>query len=295
MNYYLHNLFPDLYYKPEYDTLVLSSGSTKGFIMLGALQYYYDRDLLKKINKFVGTSVGSIISYLLCIGYQPNEIIAYVYSKNLMEKMKNIELANILEDKGISTFVYIQDTIEKMTRDKIGKYLTMKQLYEETKKELHICTYNVSKTCTEYINYQTYPDLPCIAALRMSSNIPLLFDRFKYMNNFYIDGAISVHFPIKFGVGIGKCILGINMDHNIKDEPDRGIINYFFKLLHIPMVENTKKEIEEIRKNKELEIDIVTLKTEYFENSNINFTFNIPRHDMMGMFTYGYKQIKKEE
>ena len=61
----------------DFDTLVLSGGSSKGILILGALQYAQDNFLLNKINKYIGTSVGSIICFLLLIGYTPIEIMIY--------------------------------------------------------------------------------------------------------------------------------------------------------------------------------------------------------------------------
>ena len=292
MSYYLHNLFPDLYYEPTYDTLVLSSGSVKGFIMLGALQFCHDNGLLKHVTTFVGTSVGSIISYLLCIGYSPSEILAHIHVKNWMDKMKDIELSHFIEEKSLSTYIYIQDALERMTREKVGKYLTLKELKDNFNKNLYVCTYNMTLSRTEFLSHETHPDLPCLVALRMSSNIPILFDRFKYTDNFYVDGAICNHFPIKFGLLHGKNVLGLNLLTKTKDEPDRGIFNYIFKLFHIPMIEQAKKDIEEIKENNDRVIDIINVDSDYKEHSFIDFTFNVSKHDMTNMFTYGYKQIK---
>ena len=39
----------------NYDTLVLSGASQKGFLILGALQYAFDNFFLNEINIFIGT------------------------------------------------------------------------------------------------------------------------------------------------------------------------------------------------------------------------------------------------
>ena len=71
----------------HFDTLVLSGGSSKGILILGALQYAYDNFLLNNIDIYVGTSCGAIIGYLLAIGYTPLEIIVYICSNQLMGKI----------------------------------------------------------------------------------------------------------------------------------------------------------------------------------------------------------------
>ena len=58
------------------------------------------------------------------------------------------------------------------------------------------------------------------------------------------------------------------------------------------MIEQAKKDIEEIKENNDRVIDIINVDSDYKEHSFIDFTFNVSKHDMTNMFTYGYKQIK---
>ena len=44
---------------------------------------------------------------------------------------------------------------------------------------------------------KTNPNLPCLIALRMSSNIPAMFEPFKYTKSYYIDGAYGNNFAIE--------------------------------------------------------------------------------------------------
>ena len=74
----------------KYDTLVLSGASSKGLLTLGGLQYMYDNFLINNVNTYVGTSSGSIIAYFLVIGYTPIEIMMYICTHQLMEKMQHL-------------------------------------------------------------------------------------------------------------------------------------------------------------------------------------------------------------
>ena len=67
-----------------YDTICLSGGGLKGFAFVGALEYLHNKSYidLNKINNFVGTSVGSILSYLLTLGYTVQEIIDFILDFN---------------------------------------------------------------------------------------------------------------------------------------------------------------------------------------------------------------------
>ena len=54
-----------------YDTIIISGGASKGIAALGSLQALIDRKLLDNVKRYIGTSIGSIISYLICIEYTP--------------------------------------------------------------------------------------------------------------------------------------------------------------------------------------------------------------------------------
>ncbi len=59
--------------KPKYyKTLVLSGGAMRGVYLLGALNGLKIK--INKISTFIGISSGSIICFLLSIGYTPYEI-----------------------------------------------------------------------------------------------------------------------------------------------------------------------------------------------------------------------------
>ena len=68
----------------DYDTIVLSGGSIHGIIVLGCIQYMIDNNILNKINIYIGTSIGSIIAYLLAIGCTPIDIIVFKFELELI-------------------------------------------------------------------------------------------------------------------------------------------------------------------------------------------------------------------
>lgn len=289
MSYYLHNLFPDLYVEKKlYDTLVLSSGSVKGFVLLGALSYLLDNNLLDNVHTYIGTSVGSIVAYLLCIGYAPAEILSKLHMNNWIEKLQEFDSSNLLKGEALASWIYIQEALDILTLNKVDKFLTMAQLYKETGKKLIVCTYNMTKSKVEYLSHTSNPDLPCIVALKMSSNVPILFGRFKYEGNYYVDGALSDSFPILKGLEIGKCIMGINLalsDESLKDTPETGFLDYVFKLIHTPMRENTNYRIEQALKSENCTIVPI--------NCAVTKGLNVPKSQRLEMFSDGYNQMKR--
>lgn len=227
-------------FKKNFDTLVMSSGGIKGFMILGALKYLDDHKYLKNIKKYVGTSVGAILSYLLAIGYTPIEIITYICSKQVLDKFKDINFVNIINGGGGISYMIIQEILEQMTIEKVGKYYTMETLYKKFGIHLVCVTYDYTNKKGVYIDKYNYPEMPCLVAIRMSSNIPFIFDKYKYMNSYYLDGAIFDTFPILKGEQIGSNVIGINLPINTSHRSEKNIVEYMFNLIKIPVAQNNE-------------------------------------------------------
>lgn len=55
--------------------MIIGSGSTKGYDFIGSLNYLYDYNYISKdIECYYGTSVGSLITILLFVGYTPKDL-----------------------------------------------------------------------------------------------------------------------------------------------------------------------------------------------------------------------------
>jgi predicted acylesterase/phospholipase RssA len=266
----------------EFDTLVLSGGSHNGLILLGGIQYLYDKQLVHNITTFVGTSIGGVISYLLIIGYTPIEIMVYICTHNdLIDNMRKINFLNITRGDPVIPFSYISDEIEKMTLEKIGTLLTMADLRSRFGKTLVCPTYNITNATVEYISVDTFPTMPCLTALRMTCNLPFVFDNFKQGESFYIDGALSNNFPIDIGEKLGKKVAGlcITYDLSIKS-PKTDFLDYMYKLLYIPIQQSMESRIHNKRGNTAvININI--------ENVDL-FTGKLDHKVKFDMFSRGY-------
>lgn len=266
----------------EFDTLVLSGGSHNGLILLGGIQYLYDKQLVHNITTFVGTSIGGVICYLLIIGYTPIEIIVYICTHNdLIDNMSKINLLNITRGDAVIPFSYLSNEIEKMTIEKIGMLLTMAELHARFGKTLVCPTYNITTAAVEYVSFETFPTTPCLTALRMTCNLPFVFDNFKYGESFYIDGALSNNFPIDIGEKIGKKVAGlcITYDLSIKS-PKTDFLDYIYKLLYIPIQQSMESRIHNKRDNTAvININI--------ENGEL-FNGNLDHKVKFEMFSRGY-------
>lgn len=267
----------------DYNTLVLSGGALKGFSLLGCLQCLADDGLSKGIKKFIGTSVGAIISYLLCIGYTPIEIMVELCKNDWLEKMANFDIINAVNNSGAISFSVITEVLERLTIDKIDHFITLGELYTEFGKELICCTYNFTQQKQEFVGPHDHPDLPCLVALRMTSNLPILFEPYLYDENYYLDGAVICNFPL-FKVHLEKDVaIGIKfkkpMSKNITH-----LVQFIYDLIIIPSI-----SLEEIMNKRHLEVvDVIEMDVQELHS----FNFNLSKNDRLDMFSLGYETGK---
>ena len=271
----------------DYDTLVLAGGSAKSIVSLGALQFVYDNFLHHHFRYYIGTSAGAMICYLLIIGYTPIEIIVYICTQQLLEKMQNFNIFGLVQGCGACSFNIIQEQLEKMTILKIGYLPTMKDIKNNFNKELICVAYNLTESKTVFLNYEEYPNLPCITALRMTSNLPLIFENFKYGNSFYLDGGVSDNFAIDYGDSIGNKILGINLIQEIKEfEPNMNTLEFIYKVMFIPIQQSVEYKVSRASSK----CKIIQLKYDKIKF----FDFNVRSQMKMEMFSTGYQQMADE-
>jgi len=271
-----------------YDTLVLSGGSIKAISILGALQYCYDKKLLQGIKTYIGTSAGAIICYLLIIGYQPSELVAWFCTHNVFNDTM-IDLRNIIAGQGVMSFSKVNEQLERLTINKIGYLQTFRDVKETFKKNLVISTYNKTKREMQYKSFLTTPEMPILVALRMSCSLPFVFEPFKYMDEYYIDGGIGDHFPILYDIeqdtqSVKSHRLGIALDfYDTNNSNPSSIIEHIYDVLQILLLQNFHKQME-LAKN----IDIIKIKIEQY---NI-FNFKLSSKEKMDLFSVGYQHSK---
>lgn len=285
----------------DFDTLIISGGSTKGILTLGALQYLYNTINIEKIHNYIGTSAGSIICFLLIIGYKPDEIITYICTKQLLENMGSIDILSMFNGGGAMLFTKIYECLEKMTIDKIGYLPTLQNLKDKYNKNLVCSTYNLTTDNIEYLSVYTYPEMPCLIALRMSSNLPFLFEKFKYNNNFYIDGGIHDNFPIDINEELTKKleinkVIGLLISkeiYNIKDNTEQSsltLLEYIYRIMFIPIDQTIEYKIKNVLTNKNIEYKIIRL----FYDKLKFFHFKLSTKEKLDIFSLGYTQAKEQ-
>lgn len=280
--------------------MILSGGGTKGLCSLGALQYLQDSKRIdcSSVTRLIGTSIGAIICYFLAIGYSPIELVVYLCSHGVLESLAINNFEQIVSGDGIYDYQILRNVYEKMTLEKIDAVPTLNDVYTRFGKELIICTYNFTDRKTEHLSYQTHPDLSCLDALRMSSNLPFIFSSFMYGDKEYIDGGVIENFSFSMLSSLStekkeKKIVGIYLDNQIVNSPSdkeynrlSPILDKIYAMLMIPTSEYEKQMIQTI--NHEY-IDFIAVSV---QNVKI-YTFKLPHTDKLELFSLGYNRSKE--
>lgn len=188
--------------RKEFDTLVLSSGATKGVIQLGMLHRLSQMVDFSRIRVYSGCSIGTVINLLLICGYSPLDIFSQLCLTNIFHIDRDrIHLSgmvsSILETGGSFSIDSMFYPLESMVYEKLGTIPTLSELLEMTKNHLVCCSYNLTNHQLEYLSPMTHPHLNCLEAVKMSCSIPILFTKFYFNSCVYIDGAIFDSFPVQ--------------------------------------------------------------------------------------------------
>ncbi len=268
----------------SYEIICIGGGSTKGFYELGALHYLYEQREynMSSVHTYAGTSIGSVIALLLSMNMTPWEIFLKSTKLDSWADFEITDFLNFKKDGGfldIKNFInYIQEIVQK----KYHYIPTMKELHDLTKKRLVISVANVTKSHVEYIDYETFPDLPCISAVQMSCSMPVIFKRFEYKGDYYVDGGLLDNFPINYVNDkktkiIGVCVEGLG---NTDD-----FVNYIYTLFSMPVIQYQRMQVKDATPN----CLIINMKV---DNIPIN-EFWLGRNKKMEMFCGGYKFAEK--
>ena len=269
--------------------IFLSGGNIYGVSYVGALKCISEYvDTHKQITRWIGTSSGGIIAFLMSIGY----------SVNILEKtcpylpyceLNNFGLDDILnffESFGLNDGQKLDYILHVFLKYRgFSKNITFKELYQATGKELALMTFCVSTRKSVLLDHENTPNLEIVRGVRMSSTIPYIFKPIKYDNKLYVDGFIADNTPADYVKYPDNC-LGLNVYSNVVY--NRGSEIDFFDFLRItytsPMCEIDKYKF----KNHEDRIMIIHAST------NVEYFFEVNSNDIVELIDSAYKQMKQQ-
>lgn len=264
--------------------LVLSGGGTRGIAQLGSLIYLHEKGLLRNISVYAGSSVGSILCLMLCIGYPPVELFQIISALD-MKKFKSVKILNIFSSYGIDDGKSLEYIVTKILEFKqFNPNITFKELYEQTKKMLIIPAVSIYDVEPHYFSYKTTPDLGVLQAVRMSVSIPLYYTPVKYNDCYYVDAGCCDNFPIHIFQHCSHDVIGIKISSSDKTKFKVNNLFDYIRLLTRLFFSNKKTDSNVIY-NK-----IISLNCSKFSMLNYNMT----EEEKLELFQTGYLQTKHQ-
>lgn len=216
--------------------LGIGPGGEKGYYYLGALLELKSQGILDKVQVITGCSIGSIIGLFLVIGMEVRDIIRVMSRVDPREVIQGFGIESIREG-GLFSINGLREKIAEVVKTKLGYIPNLKQLFNYTGVEFCASVTNTGREgYRQYLTHRTDPNLSCVEAAVLSSNIPFLFRRIQYKGEDVMDGAWSDPYPIG-PYDDGKTpILGLFINQqSYLHSPKDSVLSYYNTLFNIPI------------------------------------------------------------
>ena len=184
-----------------YKNIIIPGGGIYGIQLVGILKNLKKYNILKDIKSYLGTSAGSIICFLLIIGYTIDEIYIFLdkFNFNLITNIKSKK--NIFDklnnNYGLNNTNNFKIIFNKFLINKnIDKNITFKDLYELIPIELTINIACINTLEILFCNYKNTPDFKVVDIITISCSIPILFEPTLLNDKYYVDGGFYNSCPI---------------------------------------------------------------------------------------------------
>lgn len=240
---------------PEYDSsytrpittdnriqhIVIAGGGTMGLSYYGILSESSMQNVwhIDDIVTIYGTSIGAILSTILCLRYDWNTLDEYLI-KRPWEKVFHYDLHTLfscVQNNGIFGRAVTEQILKPLLLGKdIPVDVTMAEFFQHTGIELHIMTTLVSTFELVDISVKTHPQWSLIDAVHASCAIPFLFKPIEVDGELYCDGGFCVNYPILQCIDNGAKygnILGIQMTSIRNEEVDTTTFSLFDYIVHL--------------------------------------------------------------
>ena len=272
-----------------YDSVCIGGAGVRGICELGALHYYVKSLRLdtSMITTYTGTSVGAGIALLLLVGYSPIEIFYYVTKVEQWIDLTSVDVFGIHKDFGLFDVHVLTDHVAHLIERKLGCIPTLKQLHDFTLKRFAATVVNMTRSCIEYADHITYPDLSCVEAVAMSCAIPLIFKRITYNDSHYVDGGLLDNLPIG-ALSPNSRALIVCVSEKFSQECVNAALGHLHALSSLPIQQNQSKTIESLPKDHRHTLVKILL-----EDGPSAIDFNIKKQKRYDLFCVGYRAAKE--
>ena len=259
--------------------LVLSGGGINGIMELGSLKALESLNLLENIKNYCGSSIGSIICFLLVLNYSPTDIFLTLKKIDFADLVEE-NILNFLDTYSLCNLNKIEIVLSMLLELKYNvKKISYLELYNKTKKKLNIVSICLSKQELTTFNYINTPDVDIIDSIVASCSIPLVFPSKNINNNDYFDAFMINNFPINIFKNDLKNTIGIRITPNMyqNNTENADITSYVFNILNC-ILKITSGNFDKYVPKMNIHI--------YSDYVSINF--NINNDDKNNLFITGY-------
>lgn len=172
--------------------LILSGGSLNGLAYLGLFRYLETSNYNANQFKIYGTSIGGILGMFWKMGFD-SETMIRLFAKFPFFPASNIN--NLLTNGGLDDGKNLEYLFIEILKIKFN-CTNFNELTLSKFPGIYLCTCDIHEKNTIYLSSDNYPNLPVHIALRMTCNLPFIFEPVQYMNKYYVDGAILENTPL---------------------------------------------------------------------------------------------------
>ena len=192
--------------------LALSGGGAKGLAHIGVIKALEENDI--PIDYVSGTSIGSIVGMLYCIGYSPEEMIEVFKSQEFKEWQSGV----IPEKYKYYIRDYIEDqrmlTVSIKKQDSLLKLILPSHLLNTSQMDLAFMRFTAAPNAKAHQDFNhLFRPFRCVASdvynkrakifrsgdlgqsVRASMTYPFLFQCLEIDNVIYFDGGLYNNFP----------------------------------------------------------------------------------------------------
>ena len=286
--------------------LVISGGGPTGLLSYGAAKYLEQQKFwsMDNIESIYGTSIGALFGVILSLKHDWDTIDEYIIKcpwDALFQKNATFnDVLHIYTNKGFMSNDFFDIIMKPLLLAKdLSLDVTMKELYDFNKKEIHVMTVELNKFELINVSYKTHPWLKVMDAIKMSCAFPIIFspkivsgsheinenaeekdeekdegknegkNKKEYVNRVYcyIDGGVMCNYPVNVCMEDQKCeldeILGFRNiweKYNETIDDDSSLLD-FLKICVKQMIRKIENENSYIKiKN---EVSCVSETTDY--------------------------------
>ncbi len=182
--------------------LVISGGGQTGFTFYGVLreahkQGYWD---IENIKSIYGTSVGMIVSVILCLKYDWETVDNYLINRpwHTVFKFDIYSVIQSFEKRGIFTVDTIAQILIPLFAGKdVPVDITLADFHALNGIDLRFFATEVNGFKVVDISHKTHPNWRVIDAVYCSSTLPIIFAPHISGDECFVDGGVMCGYPIR--------------------------------------------------------------------------------------------------